>query len=274
MFTENVAIKHDDDKLPLHLLPFDALEAVTEILAFGAKKYTRKLTCSENETLEWLQKHLNAEFSPLVIRLKRLTATDSAEAAMKENSAKQTRNSQKDNEKIRDSGPQKTPSELSNTPNQGEPVRSRENVIPKMEKEHVWQETTEVSPVSISITVTKLDGYEEFCVVDAITVSECFARVLTCLKERYTTSKTLSEISFIETPNAIEIVIAGARNWEKGMAWHRLFRATMSHLWSWFLKRNDGKDPETGKSHLWHAGCCILFLIAYELRNVGEDTRP
>lgn len=64
----------------------------------------------------------------------------------------------------------------------------------------------------------------------------------------------------------------GERNWEKGMDWHRLFRAATGHLWSWFLRR--GNDPETGKSHLWHAGCCILFLIAYELRGVGNDTRP
>lgn len=62
------------------------------------------------------------------------------------------------------------------------------------------------------------------------------------------------------------------RNWEKGMDWHRLFRATTGHMWSWFLRR--GNDPETGKSHLWHAGCCILFLIAYELRGIGNDTRP
>lgn len=61
------------------------------------------------------------------------------------------------------------------------------------------------------------------------------------------------------------------RNWEKGMEWDRLFRATIEHMTLWF----DGeKDPETGYSHLWHAGCCILFLIAYEIRGVGIDNRP
>ncbi|MGE0211798.1 MAG: dATP/dGTP diphosphohydrolase domain-containing protein [Parvibaculaceae bacterium] len=62
------------------------------------------------------------------------------------------------------------------------------------------------------------------------------------------------------------------RNWEKGMAWSRVFRATLSHLWKWW--RGVKADEETGKSHLWHAGCCILFLIAYELRDVGIDDRP
>ncbi len=64
----------------------------------------------------------------------------------------------------------------------------------------------------------------------------------------------------------------GDRNWENGMAWSRLFRAANGHLWAWFLRR--GNDPETGKSPLWHAGCCILFLIAYELRKAGADDRP
>ena len=64
----------------------------------------------------------------------------------------------------------------------------------------------------------------------------------------------------------------GDRNWEKGMAWHRPFSACIRHLWDWWLRR--GPDNETGLSHLAHAGCCILFLIAYELRGVGHDDRP
>jgi hypothetical protein len=62
------------------------------------------------------------------------------------------------------------------------------------------------------------------------------------------------------------------RNWEKGMDWSRVYRATLSHLFKWW--RGEATDEETGKSHLWHAGCCILFLIAYELRGVGKDDRP
>lgn len=62
------------------------------------------------------------------------------------------------------------------------------------------------------------------------------------------------------------------RNWENGMAWHRPFRACLGHLWDWW--RRAGPDPETGKSHLWHAACCIMFLIVYEARNLGEDDRP
>jgi len=62
------------------------------------------------------------------------------------------------------------------------------------------------------------------------------------------------------------------RNWEKGMAWSRLYDACIRHLTAWF--EGEKADPETGHSHLWHAGCCVLFLIAYEIRGVGADDRP
>lgn len=63
-----------------------------------------------------------------------------------------------------------------------------------------------------------------------------------------------------------------ARNWEKGMHWSRPFGALMRHMWAWW--RGEACDPETGYSHLWHASCCIMFLVAYEARNVGSDDRP
>lgn len=64
----------------------------------------------------------------------------------------------------------------------------------------------------------------------------------------------------------------GERNWEKGMKWGRPFAALMRHMWAWW--RGEKADPETGMSHLWHASCCIAFLIAFEQRKIGEDDRP
>lgn len=65
-----------------------------------------------------------------------------------------------------------------------------------------------------------------------------------------------------------------ARNWELGMDWSRPFAALMRHMWAWFRRENGGRDSETGTSHLANAGCCLLFLLAYELRKVGKDDRP
>ena len=64
-----------------------------------------------------------------------------------------------------------------------------------------------------------------------------------------------------------------ARNWERGMSWSRVYGALMRHLWSWFNPLEPDTDPETGKSHLWHASCCLAFLIAYEARKIGTDDR-
>lgn len=64
----------------------------------------------------------------------------------------------------------------------------------------------------------------------------------------------------------------GDRNWELGMGWSRPFAALQRHLAAWW--EGEKADPETGMSHLWHAGCCLFFLIAYELRGVGRDDRP
>ena len=72
------------------------------------------------------------------------------------------------------------------------------------------------------------------------------------------------------------------RNWEKGMKWSRVFGALMRHLWAWWAGVRgptrsflfDDLDAEWGYSHLWHAGCCLMFLITWEERMDGEDDRP
>lgn len=72
------------------------------------------------------------------------------------------------------------------------------------------------------------------------------------------------------------------RNWEHGMAYGRVFGALMRHLWAWWGGKQKTKtnflfgdlDTETGCSHLWHAACCITFLVTYEERGIGEDDRP
>jgi len=65
----------------------------------------------------------------------------------------------------------------------------------------------------------------------------------------------------------------GPRNWEDGLKYSRVFSAIMRHMWSWWSGRN--LDPESKYSHLWHAACGLMFLIAYEHRGMaGLDDRP
>lgn len=63
----------------------------------------------------------------------------------------------------------------------------------------------------------------------------------------------------------------GQRNWELGMAWGRPYAALRRHMGAWW--GGEDTDPETGMSHLWHAACCIAFLVAFEARGVGTDDR-
>ena len=63
-----------------------------------------------------------------------------------------------------------------------------------------------------------------------------------------------------------------ARNWESGIKWGRVFGALQRHLWAWW--RGEKCDKETGYSHLWHAGCCLMFLIEYETTKPDFDDRP
>lgn len=57
-----------------------------------------------------------------------------------------------------------------------------------------------------------------------------------------------------------------SHNWRKGIALSRLLAASLRHIFQ-FLAGED-KDPESGESHLAHAGCCIM--MALEL----HETRP
>ena len=63
-----------------------------------------------------------------------------------------------------------------------------------------------------------------------------------------------------------------ARNWEKGMDWSRPESAAYRHLTAWSM--GESLDPDTGLSHLAHAACNLLFLLAYAQRGIGHDDRP
>lgn len=81
-----------------------------------------------------------------------------------------------------------------------------------------------------------------------------------------------------EGVNAVAVILTlgaekySARNWELGMDWSRPFGACLRHLFAWW--GGEDRDPDTGKSHLWHAACNLFFLITYEKRGVGKDDRP
>lgn len=61
-------------------------------------------------------------------------------------------------------------------------------------------------------------------------------------------------------------------NWQKvDGARDRYFAAAMRHLIDW--SEGERCDPVSGIHHLAHAGCCILFLLWFELAD-AYDRRP
>lgn len=53
----------------------------------------------------------------------------------------------------------------------------------------------------------------------------------------------------------------------------RYFDALQRHLWAW--KEGEEIDPESGKHHLAHAMCCLMFLyehdVKYSIENLTDE---
>jgi hypothetical protein len=59
-------------------------------------------------------------------------------------------------------------------------------------------------------------------------------------------------------------------NWKRVKPFKdRYFSACMRHLTAW--QAGERKDPETGRSHLAHAICCLIFLLWKELKNEARS---
>ena len=64
-----------------------------------------------------------------------------------------------------------------------------------------------------------------------------------------------------------------AHNWRKGLDYSRVYGAMLRHITKWW--EGEDLDPESGISHLHHAGCCIAFLQTFVETNRTElDDRP
>lgn len=79
----------------------------------------------------------------------------------------------------------------------------------------------------------------------------------------------LKGIAEVFTSGAVKY---GDYNYMNGTQWSRYYDALQRHLNAWYSGQE--LDEETGKSHLYHAGCCIMILSEIQRTNVGEDNRP
>ena len=66
----------------------------------------------------------------------------------------------------------------------------------------------------------------------------------------------------------VDVLTLGAKKYERDNwkqvpdASRRYFDALQRHLWAW--KTGEKTDPETGRNHLAHAMCCLMFLYEHD----------
>ena len=95
------------------------------------------------------------------------------------------------------------------------------------------------------------------------------------LGKKYDIGKPRWELlSWKEVEETVEIMTFGSEKYEDFNWQHvrpfktRYFGALIRHLTAWFL--GEKLDSESGKSHLAHAGCCLLFLMWGD-NNIEEE---
>ncbi len=75
-------------------------------------------------------------------------------------------------------------------------------------------------------------------------------------------AKALEEIGHVFTFGAKKY---SADNWRNGLQYRRLLDALLRHVTA--FNRGEDIDPESGRSHLAHAGCCIMMLLEQVIEN-------
>ena len=86
----------------------------------------------------------------------------------------------------------------------------------------------------------------------------------------------LDAVARILTKGAVKYA---PRNWEKGIAYGRVFAGVMRHLNMWWMCKLSGQDginhADGEESHIDHAITGLMFLSAYEKRGLKDfDDRP
>jgi hypothetical protein len=75
----------------------------------------------------------------------------------------------------------------------------------------------------------------------------------------------LDLLPFLALQKTGEVLTHGAQkyspdNWRKVDGWRwRYLGALLRHVFAWQLGQK--RDPESGRPHLAHAACCVLFLL-------------
>jgi hypothetical protein len=221
-----------------------------------------------------------------------LTYADFVEAAMTGNLKIKTQNTQNDKEKTPFNGLSLTKTEkgvlIENISHRAELKKDEPNLT---ESEHFLHmgsqsemklksflgritnaQSADVSQSDFltSTTITELERFADLFATDA-TRELAYSEILSKVLSEHSDTCKVHRLKLTPKHNGILCFETGDRNWEHGMKWSRVYGALLRHLTAWW--GGEDKDPETGRSHLWHVACCVTFLLTYEMRGAGEDDR-
>jgi hypothetical protein len=263
--TSEGGIKFDGDKVRWDLMPWDALEEIAKVLTVGAKKYTIQYKT------EW-DRLLDAKD---VVEIRISTQKENVVVVTKNNSGKVILNSAKNKDRIAEIGKNATQTKLNIMPSVGDLIQNLVQEIDEQNGSTILKSTNLLKSNTTNI-VTKVVKFAERLSTCILTIVTRQGNLEVYFVPNATTGLDSWETIWRDLCAQLNISkpmdITGERNWEKGMEYGRLIRATIGHVTDWAMRRD--VDSETGLSHLAHAGCCILFLLAYVLRNIGKDNRP
>jgi hypothetical protein len=115
-------------------------------------------------------------------------------------------------------------------------------------------------------------------------LGRALAGVLGLLQKQLTGGQPLSSSADVSARAPVALLSVGQvldygarkyapRNWESGVKYTQYFAAAQRHL----LAHLSGQvlDHETNLPHLAHAACCLMFLMAFQVRGMTQwDDRP
>lgn len=275
--------KFDTGKPRWELLPFKEVQEIVEIFTFGAEKYTNKIDLDSNYMLSSLEEELEEWNTALnAINIEWYIHEGCVDLATINNLKKRIPNTQSDNEKTEGNGNKGIPiNSLSigivdaqtqlrkKRIKELKEIESSETVVsPKKQLSFYYKnKITNARYVNesflnapcILIMTLQQDLQEVTYVVAATTVLECLVTISLVLKKQLGIFSRLQQLDLSNQLTATA-KFTGDENWKHVRPFRkRYLGALLRHVTAW--AEGERNDPESGKSHLAHAGCCLLFLM-------------
>lgn len=250
-----VGVKHDDGKPRFDLIPAGPLTELADLYRIGAAKYTRygECTCGAQSVTGTPTQRASAARTTRGNSGSAIPSSPSASVQTGVSGESKTRTR---SESFTSEGGMPEPIETGPIAPTESPVRS----IGPSSPSHA-DSAAQPRSGDISTTTTRPEGSEGLFATDATSGSA--------------SSSGAAKSGRVEhSPGcaALTVVRDGARNWENGIAFSRLFAAMQRHAWAWWSGQE--YDPVDGQHHLASVAWCAFAIMELRTTKPQFDDRP